>query len=392
VLSSLLAALTAHRSARKPLLRSLVRHCHILGIVQAHGQPGVLDSCGRLVRCGRAAMLSGVLPAPHRRYHAVAIAAWDCLVCSGDARASWSACRQGASGLQHTPALGWHGAVAGVPGPGRMLTIARRSALRPWQALHGCSGLPALIVASSKGDPQLMAEALAGDVRALTAALPGTLSARLAAELGIGVSIGAAPAAACSTGLYAVLEAADLIERGACTHALAGAADCAFADLLLAGFRALGVLCGDRAPQAFADPTGFAPAEGAGFLALAAEGPWRLRGGVRLGDARHQTRFADGDTLARCLLALWDILPAPELIVTHGTGTASGDAYDRAALDGGPWSTSARLHCKPVIGHCLGASGAVELALALESPVERIWKLSLGFGGHLAAVALERSR
>jgi hypothetical protein len=337
-------------------------------------------------------MLGGVQPAPHRRYHAVAIAAWDCLACTGDARASWSACRRGAPGLAHTPERGWHGAIGGISGPGRMRAIARQSAQRPWQALAGCRGVPALIVGSSKGDPQLMAEALAGDRQALAAALPGGLSARLAADLGIAVSIGAAPAAACSTGLYAVLEAADLIERGACTHALAGAADCALADWLLAGFRSLGVLCGDRAPQAFAEPTGFAPAEGAGFLALAAEGPWRLRGGVRLGDARHPTRFADGDTLGRCLLALWDILPAPELIITHGTGTASGDAYERAALAGGPWSTSARLHCKPVVGHCLGASGVVELALALESPAARIWKLSLGFGGHLAAVALERSR
>ncbi len=337
-------------------------------------------------------MLTGVLPAPHRRYHGVAIRAWDCLACTGDAPASWSACRRGAAGLSHTRERGWHGAIGGIAGPARMRAIARRSAQHPWRALAGCAGVPALVVGASKGDPQLMAEALAGDARALPGALPGALSARLAADLGIGVSIGAAPAAACSTGLYAVLEAADLIERRACTHALAGAADCALADWLLAGFRSLGVLCGDRAPQAFAEPTGFAPAEGAGFLALAAEGPWRLRGGVRLGDAGHPTRFADGDTLRRCLLALWDLLPAPELIVTHGTGTASGDAYERAALDDGPWSASARLHCKPVIGHCLGASGAVELALALEAPVARLWKLSLGFGGHLAAVALERSR
>jgi 3-oxoacyl-(acyl-carrier-protein) synthase len=112
---------------------------------------------------------------------------------------------------------------------------------------------------------------------------------------------------------------------------------------------------------------------------------------VRLGDASHPTRFADGDTLRRCLLALWDILPEPELIVTHGTGTASGDAYEHAALNDGPWRACARLTCKPVLGHCLGASGTVELALALEAPVARLWKLSLGFGGHLAALAVERS-
>jgi 3-oxoacyl-(acyl-carrier-protein) synthase len=49
------------------------------------------------------------------------------------------------------------------------------------------------------------------------------------------------------------------------------------------------------------------------------------------------------------------------------------------------------MNMKPVIGHCLGASGAVELAVALEAPVKRLWKVSLGFGGHLAAVAVARA-
>jgi 3-oxoacyl-(acyl-carrier-protein) synthase len=47
--------------------------------------------------------------------------------------------------------------------------------------------------------------------------------------------------------------------------------------------------------------------------------------------------------------------------------------------------------CKPAIGHTLGASGLVELAAAMHDPAaHRIWKLGMGFGGHLACVAVAR--
>ncbi len=126
-------------------------------------------------------------------------------------------------------------------------------------------------------------------------------------------------------------------------------------------------------------------------MALAHDGPWRLIASVRLGDARHETEFRDPATLKQALDALWLAAPKPDLIITHGTGTARGDVYERAGLDAGPWRDVPRLNCKPVIGHCLGASAAVEMALGLEAPVQRLWKLGLGFGGHLAAVAVERS-
>lgn len=340
---------------------------------------------------GEAGTLTRVQSAPHQRYQAVAVAAWDCLVGAGDARAAWVACTNGTPHLRHSPEIGWHGVVDDAGDHGRLQTIAIRAARPPWRAVQHFSGMPAFIVGTSKGDPRLFTEALSGRPGALIEAIPGMLGGHVAAALGIGTHLGAAPSAACSTGLYAVLAAADLIEAGTCSHALAGAADCALEPWLIAGFRALGVLTGDVPPQAFSVATGFAPAEGAGFLALAGAGPWRLLGGVRLGDASHPTRCEDPATLGGCLQALWDILPEPDLIVTHGTGTLSGDAYESAGLNQGPWRTATRMNMKPVIGHCLGASGAVELAVALEAPVKRLWKVSLGFGGHLAAVAVARA-
>lgn len=294
--------------------------------------------------------------------------------------------------MQHEERWGWIGRAA--PGAD-LLGLAAAAARRPWAALAGLDGPLALSLSASKGDVEALERALAGEAGAFLDAIPGQLGPRLAARLGIGPHLPLPVAAACSTGLYGLLAAADLVERGTCVRALAGAADRSLTPLLLAGFASLGVLCGDRAPQAFAAPTGFAPAEGAGMVALARNAPpgaagWRLVAGVRLGDAGHETHFADPLTLATALAALWAELPHPELVITHGTGTGTGDAYERRALDAGPWAAAPRLSCKPLIGHCLGASGIVELALGLEAPVLRLWKISLGFGGHLAAVALER--
>jgi hypothetical protein len=335
-------------------------------------------------------MLARVQVAGLRRYERVALVAWDCLTAAGDASAAWSACRSGASVLQHTADLGWHGCVALPAGSERLLRLGLACARHPWAAIANQSGALALGLSTSKGDPAAWEEALAGAPERLVAALAGQLTPQLAKALACGPYQPQPVAAACSTGLYAVLACADRIEDGLCERALAGAADLSLTPLLIAGFRALGVLCGDQRPQAFTSPTGFAPAEGAGVVALAHDGPWRLVAGVRLGDARHETEFRDPQTLTTALASLWHAAPMPDLIITHGTGTARGDAYEVAGLNHGPWASVPRLYCKPVLGHCLGASAAVELALGLEAPVRRLWKLGLGFGGHLAAVAVER--
>ena len=327
-----------------------------------------------------------------RRYERVALVAWDCLLGAGDARAAWLACVAGQTQLTLDEQHGWLGRAC-APRDDALIHLARTAALRPWQSIADHPGPLALAASTSKGDVLALERLLRGEASSFIAALPGQLTPQLATTLQTGPYLGCPVAAACSTGLYALLAAADLIEAGTCTRALAGAADAALTPLLLAGFAALGVSCGHQRPRAFTEhSTGFAPAEGAGFIALAGAGPWRLVGGVRLGDAGHETTFRDPATLATALNGLWELLPAPDLIITHGTGTNQGDAYERSGLDHGPWANAPRLHCKPSIGHCLGASGTAELAIGLESSARRLWKISLGFGGHLAAVAVERSK
>lgn len=269
-----------------------------------------------------------------------------------------------------------------------MIDLAWQAAAAPWASISGHGGVPGLACAASKGDQYALSAALAGDHAAFHRAGAEYPTMALARRLGIRLLLPVPAVAACSTGLYSLLAAADLVEAGLTSHALVGASDVCLTPLVVAGFTALGVLCGEQLPGS---GHGFAPAEGAGFVALAEAGPWGLRAGVRLGDARHETRFLDPLTLASALTALWQVMPDPDLIVVHGTGTTVGEAYEERGLAAGPWSRAPRLHCKPIIGHCLGASGSAELALALEAPVERLWKISLGFGGHLAAVALSRT-
>ncbi len=338
-------------------------------------------------------------PAPSTLYRQVSIAAWDCVSVAGDAEASWRAVRDGRSALMLVDGR-WRGRLdmaSAVPDD-QLRLLAISAARRPWTAIAGGRGPVAWSASTSKGDPLALDAALAGDSRRFIDSLPGMPGQRLARDLGVDPRndplLPCPVAAACSTGLYALLAAADLMESGRCARGLAGAADSSLTPLLLAGFDALGVATGARRPLAFVDdgatPTGFAPSEGAGFVAMAHAGPWRLVAGVRLSDATHETHFGDPRTLAGCLAALWRHAPEPELIITHGTGTAAGDAYERAGLDAGPWRGARRIHCKPIIGHSLGASGAVELALGLSSSATTLWKISLGFGGHLAAVAVQR--
>jgi hypothetical protein len=314
------------------------------------------------------------------RYDRVRIAAWSAVSPAGDAARTWSALESGHPHLELDTVVGWVGRCHA--GDQDALGFAVSEQVSPALPAGRC----AVGLGTSKGS---LAAAIAG-APGFTRHWPGALSDRIAVSLDRGPCIPCACAAACSTGLACMLAGADLVERGHADAALVGAAEASLSPFVLAGFANAGVLCGGVPPQAFAKPTGFAPAEGAAAFVLGASGPWRLVAGVRLGDASHETHFLDPATLTTALRDLWELAPQPDLIVCHATGTAAGDRYERAGLEDGPWRSAQRALFKPVIGHALGASGAVELAAALHSPARRLWKLSLGFGGHLVAVACER--
>ena len=152
-------------------------------------------------------------------------------------------------------------------------------------------------------------------------------------------------------------------------------------------------------------------------------------GGRILSDARHVTSLdADSDVLSeliRCTLADSQLVPRDVAYVNaHGTGTKQNDLLEsrgiRTAFGRAASSVCVSAN-KAMLGHLVNASGSVELAitaLALRDgfapptlnlthpdpecdldcvplvgrmqPLEHALKLSIAFGGHLAAIALRR--
>ncbi|WZO99233.1 beta-ketoacyl-[acyl-carrier-protein] synthase family protein [Isosphaeraceae bacterium EP7] len=255
-----------------------------------------------------------------------------------------------------------------------------------------------------------------------------------------------APIAACATGLVAVLQGRDLILRGACDVALAGSADASLDPLILGAFRrmkALALAAADSDPRILARPwdrgrRGFVVGEGAAVLVLERADLARARGvlpyvelaGGALGaDAYHETDLNPDPTgLARLItLALARSGVCREEvdhINVHGTGTRVNDPLECRAIRRAFGADADRISCsanKGQIGHALGAAGSVELALTAlamrdgfipptlnlddpdpacdldgtphvgrSRPIRAALKLSIGFGGHLAAAVLKR--
>ncbi len=254
-----------------------------------------------------------------------------------------------------------------------------------------------------------------------------------------------APVAACATGLVAVLRAFDLIRRGECDLALAGAGDASLDPLVLGAFRRMGVLARlhpDEAPTLAVRPldrtrSGFLPGEGAAVIVLErldralARGATiyaEVCGGAMGSDAHHLTDLdPDPTTLSGVIeRALhWSGVHPREVghVNLHATATRSNDPLECAAMARVLGSRSGEVLAvanKAQIGHTLGAAGAVELAITClslhhgvvpptlnrnepdplcglrTSPVaepclaQAALKISLGFGGHLAALVLKR--
>ncbi len=191
---------------------------------------------------------------------------------------------------------------------------------------------------------------------------------------------------ACATGTHAVGEAFRIIQRGDADVMYAGGSEAALTPLVLAGFcqaRALSQRNSDpgRASRPFdRDRDGFVLAEGACVLVLEEQDRAEARGariyaelaGYGLtSDAFHYTRpDPAGDGSARAMsLALADAETEPaeiDYINAHGTSTIPNDLVETLAIKkvfGEHARNLAVSSTKSVLGHMLGASGAVEAAV-----------------------------
>ncbi len=220
--------------------------------------------------------------------------------------------------------------------------------------------------------------------------ISGNLSIRIGAR-GPNIAI----VTACTTGTHNIGAAGRIIAYGDADVMVAGGAEMATSRTGLAGFanaRALSTRNDD--PQAASRPwdrdrDGFVLSDGAGAMVLEEYEHARRRnariyaelaGFGMSGDAYHMTLPAEnGDGAARCMAnALDDAGLRPEqidYINAHGTSTPAGDVVESIAVKrifGDHAHRVAISSTKSMIGHQLGAAGAVEAvfcALALRDQV-----------------------
>ena len=193
---------------------------------------------------------------------------------------------------------------------------------------------------------------------------------------------------ACSSGAHAIGEASEWIRRGKVDVMVAGGSEATITPVGIAGFEAMFALSKrnddpERASRPFdRGRDGFVCGEGAGILVLESLERAKKRG-ARIyaevtgygasSDAHHLTQPAPRHEGAQraMRMALDDAHLAPaavDYVNAHGTSTSIGDieesraiaaVFGAAAADKSVWVSST----KSMMGHLLGAAGAVETAI-----------------------------
>ncbi len=245
---------------------------------------------------------------------------------------------------------------------------------------------------------------------------------------------------ACSTGADAIGNAYEIVRRGDAKVMIAGGAEAPITPIGIAAFAAARALSTRNADPAHAsrpfdkDRDGFVMGEGAGVMVLESLDSARERGATILAelvgygnaaDANHITQPSEGGeggvravrlALRRAGLTADSI----DYVNAHGTSTPMNDRYETMGLKTIFGERAARVpisSTKSMIGHLLGAAGAVEAVFcvqairhgvipptinyehpdpecdldyvpneAREAPVRVALTNSFGFGGHNASL------
>lgn len=233
-----------------------------------------------------------------------------------------------------------------------------------------------------------------GQPLAVPMIIPNMSSANVGIDLGIGgPNLGVA--SACASGGHAPAMAALLLESGRADVMFAGGSEAAITPLTVNAYGCMGVLTSrndepSRASRPFdADRDGFLIGEGAAVLVLEREEHARKRGaevyaylsGVGMTADAYSVAIPEPDGAAAAAaieMAIRDAGVAAEdigYINAHGTSTPANDRTETVAIKralGDHASRVAVSSTKSMIGHTLGAAGAIEAVatiLALKNGV-----------------------
>lgn len=247
---------------------------------------------------------------------------------------------------------------------------------------------------------------------------------------------------ACATGTNAIGEAAQVIRQGRADVMVTGGTEAAINAVALAGFNNMGAMstrndAPERASRPFdRERDGFVAGEGAGVLVLESEAHARARAapiyGEVLGygitnDAYHNTApLENGAGAVVCMRQALQQAGLPpqaiDYLNAHGTSTPLNDKSETAAIKtvfGESAYDLAISSTKSMMGHMLGAAGAVEAIFCLKAlgdgllpptinydnpdpecdldyvpnyarpkAIRRVMSNSFGFGGHNACIIL----
>jgi 3-oxoacyl-[acyl-carrier-protein] synthase II len=219
--------------------------------------------------------------------------------------------------------------------------------------------------------------------------LPNMAAAQVAMQFGL-KGYNNTVTTACAAGTQAIGDALDVIRLGRADVMLAGGGEAGICELGLAAFaimRALSTRQDDpaKASRPFdAGRDGFVCAEGAGMFVLETIEHAERRGARILAelagygacsDAYHVVApCVDGEGAQRAIrLALADASLSPaeiDYINAHGTSTEANDAAETRAIKGVFGELAYRVpvsSTKSMIGHALGASGAIESVACLKA-------------------------
>lgn len=212
--------------------------------------------------------------------------------------------------------------------------------------------------------------------------IPNMCSGQIAINLGL-KGPNTCVTTACASGTHALGNAFKVVERGGADVMIAGGAEATITPIMVGGFSSMKATSTrnnepEKASRPFdKDRDGFVPAEGAGILVLE-EMEAALKRGVRIyaeiagyglsGDAYHITAPSpDGEGAISCIkMAIDDAgisCNQVDYINAHGTSTPLNDISETQTIKAVFNSRSHEIPIssnKSIVGHLLGAAGAVE--------------------------------
>ena len=201
---------------------------------------------------------------------------------------------------------------------------------------------------------------------------------------------------ACSSAAHAIGLAFQMVRAGIADVAVAGGSEAAITYGMLKAWEALRVMANDTCRPFSRDRRGLVLGEGAGIVVLETLARARARGANILGEVAGFGATADAADLtnpdvrgmARAIAGCLNdakLAPADVAYVNaHGTGTATNDASETAALKaafGGAAHGLAVSSTKSMVGHALGAAGALEFIATLQAIRESVAPPTMNYLG-----------